>query len=137
MKQIILDTNFLLIPFTLKIDIFTEIERIINEPYKICIVKQTIDELYNIIKNQKGKHKDAANLALQFVEKKNIVILEPKHLNMTGDSKIPIVDDIIVEIADKNTYVATQDKLLKNRLKQKKIKVIYSRNKKLEIKDVL
>ena len=56
---------------------------------------------------------------------------------MTVDSKSPIVDDIILKIANENTYVATQDKILKNKLKQKGIKVIYSRNKKLEIKDVL
>ncbi len=137
MKQIILDTNFLLVPFTLKIDIFTEIERIIHEPYEICIINKTIDELNSIIENQKGKHKESAGLALQLIKKKNIVILEPKHLNMTVDSKSPIVDDIILKIANENTYVATQDKILKNKLKQKGIKVIYSRNKKLEIKDVL
>ena len=70
MKQIILDTNFLLVPFTLKIDIFTEIERIIHEPYEICIINKTIDELNSIIENQKGKHKESAGLALQLIKKK-------------------------------------------------------------------
>ena len=56
MKKIILDTNILLIPYTQKVDIFSEFDRILDEPYNLFIIDQTVDELKKITENQKGKH---------------------------------------------------------------------------------
>ena len=56
---------------------------------------------------------------------------------MTGNSKKPIVDDIILALADKNHIVATQDRELRKKLTEKGIRTIYARKKSLEIKDVL
>ncbi len=119
--KILLDTNFLLIPAIFKVDIFEEIKRIVNEPYKLYILDKTIDELKKIVKEQKGKHKEAAKIALQFVKQKSLNTIK----NSTKDS----VDDIIVDIAD-DYVVATQDKELKKRLKEKNIRIITLRAKK-------
>jgi rRNA-processing protein FCF1 len=140
MKRIILDTNFLLIPFTKKVDIFRELDRIIHVPYKICIIRETIDELEKIRKNaRKGRDKDAAKMAIQLINVKNILVLdnEQKDLNRSADSKITVVDDIILKFIEKDMIVATQDKAFKERLINKDVNIIYLRNKKLEIKDVL
>jgi rRNA-processing protein FCF1 len=139
MKKIILDTNFLLIPYSLKIDIFSEIDRIVNEKYQIYVLQGVIHELEKIIKEQKGKHKDAAKVGLALINHKKIPVLdkEQKDLYTSVNSFETVVDDIIVDIADKDTIVATQDKDLKLRLMNKGIKLIYSKNKKLEIKNVL
>ena len=139
MKKIILDTNFLLIPYSLKIDIFSEINRIVNEKYQIYVLQGVIHELEKIIKEQKGKHKDAAKVGLALINHKKIPVLdkEQKDLYTSVNSFETVVDDIIVDIADKDTIVATQDKDLKLRLMNKGIKLIYSKNKKLEIKNVL
>ena len=72
MKQIILDTNFLLIPATLKVDIFEEIKKVMNEPYELCILEETIDELNTIMETQKGKYKDGARIGLQLIKDKEI-----------------------------------------------------------------
>jgi len=132
MKTIYLDTNFLLIPYTLKVDIFSEIKRIMDEPYEICILNETLDELKNIINKQKSKYKQAARMALQLVEKKKI---KQKSLKMIADSKA--VDDILVDISDKNTLIATQDRVLKKRLSEKGISVIVLRKKQYLEKNVL
>lgn len=156
MKEIILDTNFLLLPFTLKIDIFGEIERIMYEPYKIIILKETVKELEKIQKEQKGKHKLNAKAALQLIKAKNLSILDSspqikknrksldesflrkqKDLNRNVNSNDVIADDIILKIVDTNTIVATQDKILQKKLKNKNIRLILLKNKTLEIKDVL
>ena len=42
--KIILDTNFLMIPSMFKVDIFSEIERICDFKYELCIVDKTLDE---------------------------------------------------------------------------------------------
>ena len=132
MLKIIFDTNFLLIPGSLKVDIFSEIDRIIDEPYKLYIVDKTFDELNNIIENQKSKYKEAAKIALQLIKQKDIKIIDVKQksLYMTIDSGEHIVDDIILQISNKNTIIATQDKELKKRLSEKSIKTIILRNKK-------
>ena len=135
MKKIILDTNFVFLPFTLKIDIFSEIDRIIHEQYELIVMEGTIDELNKIILEQKGKNKETAKMALQILEKKGV--RKQKSLYITADSKKPIVDDIILGLVDNNYLVATQDRELRKKLAEKGIKTIYVKNKVLEIKDVL
>lgn len=112
MKKIILDTNFLLIPYQFKIDIFTEIERICDFPFTLCIIDKTADELMKIIANKeaKGSDKLAAKLAVMLLAAKKI----PKISTFARKS----VDDLLVEQSAKpNVIIATQDKELKGRLK--------------------
>lgn len=121
MKKIILDTNFLMIPLQFKVDIFSELERICQFNYKICIFEQSMDELNNILEKQKGKSRNAARFALKLVNLKNIGVLGAE-----GRS----VDSIILKNADKDTIVATQDGLLKKKLLEKGVSVIILRQKK-------
>ena len=124
MKTIIMDTNFLLIPYQFKVDIFSEIDRIVLERYELFVLDKTIEELEKIIKGkgQKQRNKLAATLALQLVRSKNIGILK------TESGKT--VDDILLEKADKDTIIATQDIELKHSIKQKNCTLIVLRAKK-------
>jgi len=114
-KTIILDTNFLLIPGTLGVDIFSEIERIVDSNYEIAVLSKTIDELDAIIDSQRLKYKRAAQLAKQLIKAKNLKILH--------STSQKLVDDILVDMAlsNEDIIIATQDKALKRRLKNKKI----------------
>lgn len=148
-KTIILDTNFLLIPFSLKVDIFSEIDKIINFPYEFVILEQSIDELKKIIENssEKGRNKEAAKSALRLInikkEKKEVKIVnflknKQKTLYKDINSKSISVDDIILNLNNKNIIIASQDTILRKKLKNKNIKTIYLRNKKkMEMKNVL
>jgi len=120
-KKIILDTNFLLIPIQFKVDIFTEIDKICLFKYKLFIVDKTVDELKKIIEGQKGKHKFAAKIALQLIKKKNISVIKTK------EGK---VDDLILELLNKDCILATQDNLLRKKAVKKGIKTIALRSKK-------
>ena len=122
-KQVILDTNFLLIPGQFKVDIFTEIERILNEPFELCIIDKSLKELNGLAAAGKEKDKFAAKLAIVLAIQKNL-----KTLHSSGSDKS--VDDIIVNKADGNTYVATQDKALRERLVSKKARIIGLRQQK-------
>ena len=120
-KKIILDTNFLLIPQQFKIDIFSEIKRIADFKYDLYIVDKTIDELKKIIDSrQKQKNKLAAKIALQLIKKYKIKKIKTQENN---------VDNAILKTANKNYLVATQDKLLKSKLKKKSIPLIVLRQK--------
>ncbi|MBN2459585.1 nucleotide-binding protein [Candidatus Woesearchaeota archaeon] len=122
-KKVILDTNFLLIPGQFMVDIFTEIERIMDSPFELCIIDTSIGELNKIAATGKEKDKFAAKLALALAIQKNLKTL---HSFMSQKS----VDDIIVSKADGNTYVATQDKALRERVKERGARIIGLRQQK-------
>lgn len=128
MYNVVLDTNFLMIPFQFKIDIFKELDRILDDNYKLFILEDQIDELNNIINNQK-KDKNNAKLALEYIRIKNINILKQKDLYITNFSKTNKVDDILVYISKDDYIVATSDKELKKRIKENKKKIITLRSK--------
>ena len=121
MKNIVLDTNFLMIPLQFKVDIFSEFDRICNFNYGLCIYQGSITELKNIIQNQAGKGKKAAQFALKLIKLKNIKILK---------SGKKYVDSLILENLDENTIVATQDVILKRKLLEKNVSIVVLRQKK-------
>ncbi len=121
MKRIILDTNFLMAVSQFKVDIFSEIERIAEFKYEICIIDKTANELKSIMENGSGNEKTAAKLALSLIRIKGIKKIKTEE---------GIVDDLILKIADKDTIVATQDMELKRRLKEKDVPLIFLRQKK-------
>lgn len=124
MKKILLDTNFLLAPYQFRVDIFTQIDRIMHFPYKIFVLDKSVEELKKVIEEQKGKNKDAAKVALKLIAIKNIEIVKTQ-----GNKK---TDDAIIELSSENNYiVATQDKDLKRRLINHGTQVIVLRQKKI------
>ncbi len=126
MKKILLDTNFLMICKQFKVDIFTQIDRISKFKYKLFILDKTVEELKKIVQEQKGKDKDAAKIALKLVAIKNIGIIKTKSSKKT--------DDIILEMASDNDFiVATQDKELKSKLRQKNVPMMVLRQKKMVV----
>ncbi len=121
-QNIILDTNFLLIPYQFNVDIFAEIARICNFKYELAVLDRTLDELNSIIEKQKGKYKSAASFGLQLLKGKSLKIIRTH-------SQKP-VDDLLVEHAEKGDIIATQDSALKQKIKGKTGKIIILRNKK-------
>jgi hypothetical protein len=120
MKRIILDTNFLTIPYQFNIDVFEEIERIIEEDYELVTLDCVVEELKRMMES-KGKDAVAARVALELIKKKNVKVIKTKEKK---------VDNTIIKLADKNTIVATNDKGLRKKLKNKNVKVLYLRSKK-------
>jgi rRNA-processing protein FCF1 len=124
MKKILLDTNFLMICFQFRVDIFTELDRVCNFDFKLFVLDKTIEELEKIVGEQKGKNKEAAKIALKLIAIKKINIIKTKSNRKT--------DDVIRDIAAKDNYiVATQDKDLKRRLINQGASVIVLRQKKV------
>lgn len=122
MKKILLDTNFLLIPSALGVDIFKEIARIADFKYGLCILDRTRDELDRIINTQSGRHRSAAKLALELISAQHLKILKTEtHKN---------VDELILSKANsRNFIVATQDRELKRKLRLKNVPIIVLRQK--------
>ncbi len=121
MKKIILDTNFLLIPYQFRVDIFSEIKRIADFKYELCVIDKTVDELKKIIEKQKGKDRKAAILGLIMLEQKGAKLIKTKEKKD--------VDTLILNTAKKGYIVATQDAELKRKLKKAGISHIVLKGK--------
>ena len=119
-KEVVIDTNFFMVPFQFNVDIITELENLLPS-YKLTTPSFVINELKGLKKNNKGKIRLNANLALKLansskVEIKDISLLE----NET-------VDDALLRVSE---VLATNDIELKKRAKDKGITVAYLRQKK-------
>ncbi|MEK6892080.1 MAG: PIN domain-containing protein [Nanoarchaeota archaeon] len=121
MKKIILDTNFLMIPWQFRVDIFSEFDRICNFNYRLHIFEESINELRNIVSASSGKDKKAAEFALKLIKLKNISVIKSKKKD---------VDSSILEDANEDDFVATQDMQLKRELTKKGVSLIILRKKK-------
>lgn len=121
MKKIILDTNFLMIPFQFNLDIFAEIDRIINEKYEICTIDKVILELKKLQESSlKGRDKESAKLALRLIEIKDIKVIKTDK---------GYADNALFDMSSYDVIIATQDKVLKDRLRIKEVPYIYMRSK--------
>ena len=119
-KEVVIDTNFFMVPFQFNVDIITELENSLPS-YKLTTPSFVINELKGLKRNNKGKTRLNANLALKLansskVEIKDISLLE----NET-------VDDALLRVSE---VLATNDIELKNRAKNKGITIVYLRQKK-------
>lgn len=121
MVRVYLDTNMLLALGRHKADIFTQIEQFLPGKPDFCVVGQVLDELKRL--TDKGSREDrmAARLAL--------VLIKQKDLKVVRSSYKKNADDALVAKACEGDYVATQDKELKRRLKEKNIKILTLKNK--------
>ena len=123
MKKILLDTNFLMAWGQFKVDIFMQIDKISTFRYELFTLDKNMDELNKIIEEQKGKDKDAAKIALKLIDVKGIEIMKTNSNQKT--------DDLILDLASKKGFiVATQDKFLKSRLREKSVPMMVLRQKK-------
>ena len=111
MKRIIIDTNFLMIPSQFKIDIFAEMDRVMSEPYQLCVFRASVEELEKL-KEKKDKDRQHVLVALKLIKQKNLKTL-PNSVNEK------YADKSILEGVTNKDIVCTQDKELKRALKTK------------------
>ncbi|MBN1646160.1 DUF188 domain-containing protein [Candidatus Woesearchaeota archaeon] len=117
--RVVMDTNFMLLPGNYLLDIFGEIERLMQTSYELCVTTGTVDELEKLAE-KKTKTAKSARLGL--------MLIKQKPLKTVRSSKAH-VDDDIVEVIKKGEFVATQDRELKKRVLDKGAKIITMRSK--------
>lgn len=124
--KVILDSNFLMIPFQFNLDIFQEIEFLLQKKVDFVVPSAVKTELTSI-SARGGEGAPEASLALQLASRCRVVevALQPNET----------VDDAIFKAAEKlGALVATTDIELKQRLRSINVPVVYLREKsKLEV----
>ncbi len=96
-----------------------------DEPFEIYILEGSLEELEKLSKGD-SKDSQAAKVGIELAKQKGLKTLRGSHDH---------VDDAIVDIADNDTFVATQDKELKERIQENQGKLIVMRQKKHLVKE--
>lgn len=119
-KEVVIDTNFFMVPFQFNVDIIDELEKALPS-YKLTTPIFVINELKGLKRNNKGKIRLNANLALKLANSSNIEI---KDISLENNET---VDDALLRVSE---VLATNDIELKKRARKKGITVAYLRQKK-------
>ena len=118
-KEVVIDTNFFMVPFQFNVDIITELEKLLPS-YKLTTPSFVINELKGLKRNNKGKIRLNANLALKLANSSKIEI---KDISLLENET---VDDALLRVSE---VLATNDIELKKRAKAKGITIVYLRQK--------
>ncbi len=118
-KEVVIDTNFFMVPFQFNVDIITELEKVLPS-YKLTTPSFVINELKGLKRNNKGKIRLNANLALKLANSSKVEIKDISLL------KNETVDDALLRVSE---VLATNDMELKKRAKAKGITIVYLRQK--------
>ena len=118
-KEVVIDTNFFMVPFQFNVDIITELEKVLPS-YKLTTPSFVINELKGLKRNNKGKTRLNANLALKLANSSKIEI---KDISLLENET---VDDALLRVSE---VLATNDIELKKRAKAKGITIVYLRQK--------
>ncbi len=120
--RVILDSNFLFVPFQFQVDIFEELANLLNQRFEPIILSSTLRELWGLAKSDFSKEQKQALLALKLAERCRVVSVEKGF----GES----YDDVIVRVASEwKIPVATNDKELRRRLRSLGLPLIFLRQK--------
>lgn len=114
MRKILLDTNFLLVPFQFGLDVFGEMREVFEGEYLLVVPTGVVGELEKLASG-KGKEGAAARFGLKLLSLRKI-----ERVESSGN-----VDGWILEYARKEgAVVATNDRALRENLKKKGVKVL-------------
>lgn len=123
-KLILLDANFLLVPVIYRIDLISELYRLLSTPFKIVVLSGIIDELKIKYKSLKeGKKRKEILFAMNFAKQFEIIDWPKKEYTDMDDA---IIDFALMHDA----IIATNDKQLRKKLKQQGIPTIFVRKRK-------
>jgi rRNA-processing protein FCF1 len=124
--RIVLDSNALFVPAQFNIDIFEELKNLLNRNFEFILPSPVKKELERIASQGQEKTRRRAEMALKLAQKCTLLETE----DSSGST-----DDMILEIARTQRYpVFTNDRQLRNRLRDINTPVIYVRQKsRLEI----
>lgn len=120
--KVILDSNFLFIPFQFQMDIFEGLMAILNRKFEPIILSPTHDELKRIAEKGSPKMRQHASLALRLAEKCRIVEVKQNFRESH--------DAVIARVATEwRCPVATNDRALRKILRTRNLPVIYVRKR--------
>ena len=113
-KTVILDSNAILMLFEFSLDLESELTRLLGK-YKIIIPSPIIEELIFLSEEGRGQRRINAKASLELIKKYDVFNIDTK-----------TADEAVLHTAQKtNGIVVTNDKELRQKLKELSIRVIF------------
>ena len=120
--KVILDSNALFVPLQFKIDVFNDLKQLLNRSFVLILLSPVKRELEALAQKGSPKMRKNASYALKLAEKCKYVEVDVPASTLT--------DDVIVKIANEwKAAVFTNDRQLRERLRDISVPVIYVRQK--------
>ncbi|MDY6776529.1 MAG: hypothetical protein SVQ76_00320 [Candidatus Nanohaloarchaea archaeon] len=112
MKKVLLDANFLVLPFQFNVSVFDELERVLEESYQVYTLNRTYNEALEL---EDGRYREQVE---RLVDETPVKIV-------SRESDLE-VDDLLVELAGE-FVVCTNDSEVRGELEEKGLPHIYMR----------
>ncbi|MFQ6076947.1 MAG: PIN domain-containing protein, partial [Candidatus Bathyarchaeia archaeon] len=74
--RVILDTNFVMIPAQFRLDIFEEMERVLNRKVEAVVPSPVYEEVQRLAKGRGLKRRRQAKVAMKLMERAHILKVE-------------------------------------------------------------
>ena len=122
-QPVLLDTNFLLLPFQKRIDVFGEIPKLLQTQVCLLVIPQILEELRWLAKNGASRESRAAQSAIKALNRFTSIVTDIpstiRHLD---------ADNALIQYAQRiGAIVATNDRELRLKLVSQGSRVIYLR----------
>jgi len=118
-KRVLLDTNALLLPFSEKVDVFSEVSKLLEGKWIPLLLLESLEEILDKIARGKPSERRAFRSALRFIDRCVLV---------KGEPWPPSVDAKILAYAASNRcIVLTNDRELRRKLRRMGVPCMYYR----------
>jgi len=113
MSDLLLDANFLVLPFQFNVEIFDEFERLVGVGYQAHTLDRTLNEALNL------DDQEYHALVSKLIDVKDINVI-----NCPADKP---VDDMLIDFARDGFIICTNDKDVRKQLDEEQLPHIYLR----------
>lgn len=114
MVNVLLDANFLLLPFQYNVDIFSELDRLVGTRYDVYVLNRAYNEALDA---EDGKYR---NMVERLVDESDIEIISVEH----GGS----VDEVLIDLAEEY-IICTNDGEVRSVLRDRNLPHVYLRQR--------
>ncbi|MHA2003013.1 MAG: type II toxin-antitoxin system VapC family toxin [Candidatus Thorarchaeota archaeon] len=121
---VVVDTNFLTVPFQFNVDVLSESRMVLEQRVEFVILRSVLNEINKLAETARGSNKRAFRIALELAENCKIVDVQDPISEMAVD------DQLIEHTAQVGGVLATNDKELRARARDRGIPVLLLRGKK-------
>lgn len=112
MRKVLLDANFLVLPFQFNVDLFGELDRLLGEQYTVYTLQRTYNEARDL---EDGAYRQVVERLVDEADIEVITVQSGKE-----------VDDVLVDLAGEYV-VCTNDRAVRAELREARLPHIYLR----------
>jgi len=122
---VVVDTNFMTIPAQFNVDIFAEAERLLERRFEFVILPSVASEIETGARDSEGgSDKVAFRIAKDLVNRCRTVEIEESF------SDLPVDDQLLEYAVQVQGLLATNDRELRNRARERGVPVLFLRGRK-------